>query len=75
MADEKANSVEGMSALGMLEGGRAHARRRIVESERAKEDMADLRIAEKRLRDIEVGRSSIISGAALDEALHKILDS
>ena len=75
MADEKVNSVESMSALGMLEGRRGHARRRIVESERAKEDIADLRIAEKRLRDIEAGRSSVISGAALDEALRKILDA
>ena len=75
MADEKANSAEGMPALGMLEGRRDHSRRSVVESERAKEDMADLRIAEKRLRDIEEGRSSVISGAALDEALHKILDS
>ena len=59
MADEKANSAEGMPALGMLEGRRDHSRRSVVESERAKEDMADLRIAEKRLRDIEEGRSSV----------------
>ena len=75
MADEKANRSKSMSALDMLEGRRSHSRRSVVESERAKEDMADLRIAEKRLRDIEEGRSSIISGAALDEALRKIIDA
>ena len=75
MADKQINGPEGQYARSILGEHHGDLRRSARQSRKAEEDMADLRIAKKRLQDIKTGRSTIISGEALDEALHKILDS
>ena len=75
MANEHSRGPENLYATSMLEGGRNSSRRSAVQSRKAEEDMADLSIARKRLAAIKNGRSTIVSGEALDKALHEILDS